>query len=303
MRTVIQEARPFLKWAGGKSQLLDQIQPFLPKKLSSPGKIKKYFEPFLGGGALFFYLSSKYDFEEIYLYEVNKVIAHAYRVIKLHVPTLIDELKELEKTYLNKTDARREKYFYKIRGQFNDLLSSKSKNHSIKKTALLIFLNRTCFNGLYRVNSKGAFNVPFGKYKNPKICDEDNLYAVSRALKNAQIVAGDFSLCLEHAGSDSFLYFDPPYRPLSATANFTSYAKNSFDDTEQIRLKGVIDNLNEKGGLVMLSNSDPKNTNVKDDFFDDLYCNYKIERVKASRMINCNADKRGEVTEIIVTNY
>lgn len=295
-------AKPFLKWAGGKGQLIDQIAGYLPDSLRQ-GRIKKYFEPFLGGGALYFWLAEHYDFEESYLFEINPAVNACYQVIKKDVKKLIKELNQLESEYLSKTDSRREEYFYEKREELNGYLRKKVVNSLVRVPALLMFLNKTCFNGLYRVNSLGEFNVPFGRYKNPTICHEDNLYAVHELLQRAEIIHGDFALCLEKADSQSFIYFDPPYRPISVTANFNSYSKDAFDDSEQKRLRKVFGGLDQKGACVMLSNSDPKNGNSGDNFFDDLYRGYHIERLTAARLINCNADRRGEITEILVMNY
>ncbi|MBU0468386.1 MAG: DNA adenine methylase [Candidatus Omnitrophica bacterium] len=297
------QAKPFLKWAGGKGQLISQMQECLPKDLFCSGRIKNYFEPFLGGGAVFFWLASEFDFENIYLYEINSEVANCYRTIKNRINKLVSELGELEREYFSQIDEKREKFYYSRRAEYNELILSTAPNNTVRKAALLLFLNKTCFNGLYRVNSKGEFNVPFGRYKNPNICNESNLFAVKEALKNAEIINGDFSKCLQYADSQSFVYFDPPYRPLSQTASFTSYCQDSFSDSEQVRLKEVFDALDKKGALVMLSNSDPKNIDPKDNYFDDLYREYEIVRLKATRMINCNASKRGEIKEILVRNY
>jgi DNA adenine methylase len=212
-------------------------------------------------------------------------------------------LEKLEKNYFNCDDLEKETYYYDRRDDYNKHIKKQLLNNVVRRTALLIFLNKTCFNGLFRVNSQGLFNVPFGRYKNPNICDEENLTAVSRVLKTAHIECCDFSECLKAAGSKSFVYFDPPYRPISKTSNFTSYIKNGFDDEEQKRLKIVFDKLNKLGAYIMLSNSDPKNYNPNDDFFDALYRNYYTERLRATRLINCNASRRGLITEILVTNY
>lgn len=212
-------------------------------------------------------------------------------------------MNQLELEYFSKSDNGREKFFYEKREEFNTYLRRKASNSFIRKAALLIFLNKTCFNGLYRVNSLGEFNVPFGRYKNPTICNEDNLHAVHELLQKAEIICGDFSLCLEHADRESFVYFDPPYRPISATSNFTSYSKDTFGDSEQKQLRKVFGDLDKKGARVMLSNSDPQNSNPRDRFFDDLYKGYHIQRLNATRLINCNADRRGEIKEILVTNY
>jgi len=302
MITSARQVKPFLKWAGGKSQLIDQISSYLPSSFKT-GSVKKYFEPFLGGGALYFWLANRYDFECAYLYELNPSIALCYRVIQRDVKKLAEELYELEIEYLSRTEKEREEYYYEKREEFNGCLRTESTGNHLRQAALLIFLNKTCFNGLYRVNSKGEFNVPFGRYKKPTICNRENLFSVRELLKKAEIVCGDFELCLEHADSESFVYFDPPYRPISTTSVFTSYSKDTFDDGEQKRLRDVFGVIDGRGAHVMLSNSDPKNINPADLFFDDLYCGYTIKRLNATRSINCNAEKRGAITEILVMNY
>jgi len=302
MITAVRQVRPFLKWAGGKGQLIEQIAPYLPDSFRQ-GRVKKYFEPFLGGGAVFFWLAEHYDFESAYLFEINPAVHICYQVIKNDVKKLIKELRQLELEYFLKSDNGQEKFFYDKREEFNVYLRRKALDSFVHRAALLIFLNKTCFNGLYRVNSSGEFNVPFGRYKNPTICHEDNLHAVHELLQKTKIICGDFALCLEHAESDSFIYLDPPYRPISATASFTSYSKDAFDDSEQKRLRKVFGSLDKRGACVMLSNSDPKNGNSRDNFFDDLYKGYRIERLHATRLINCNADRRGSITEILVMNY
>ena len=302
MITTTRQVRPFLKWAGGKGQLIDQIASHLPPALKT-GRIKKYFEPFLGGGALFFWLSEQYDFESAYLYEINPAVNLCYQVIQKNIGKLIKELNQLELEYFSASEKGKEKLYYDKREEFNVFLRRKASNSIVRRTALLVFLNKTCFNGLYRVNSQGEFNVPFGRYKNPTICNEDNLYAVSELLQKAEIFCGDFAQCLEYADNESFVYFDPPYRPISTTASFTSYSKDIFDDQEQKRLRKVYGELDKKDACVMLSNSDPKNVNPNDNFFDDLYRGYHIERLNATRLINCNAERRGVITEILVMNY
>jgi len=302
MITTTRQARPFLKWAGGKGQLINQIAPYLPPAFKA-GRIKKYFEPFLGGGALFFWLSEQYDFESAYLYEINPSVNICYQVIQKNLGKLIKELNGLELEYLSASEKGREKLYYDKREEFNAFLRRKAQNSIVRRAALLVFLNKTCFNGLYRVNSQGEFNVPFGRYKNPTICNEDNLYAVSELLQKAEIYCGDFAECIKNADSESFVYFDPPYRPISVTASFTSYSKDAFDDHEQKRLRKVYGDLDKKGAFVMLSNSDPKNNDPDDNFFDDLYHEYHIERLNATRLINCNAERRGSITEILVMNY
>lgn len=300
-----QEPKPFLKWAGGKSQLIDQFDPFL-NKIFTQGNIERYIEPFVGGGAVFFHVFSKYRPKQSILADINPELILAYETIKRDVNLLIDMLKELEKKYHSLVEEERQKYFYIIRDLFNQ--QRKHINYTsfsddwIERTGYIIFLNRTCFNGLFRVNSQGEFNVPFGRYKNPTISDPDNLQAVWFALQNTTILCRDFKYIEEYVDSTTFVYFDPPYRPISKTANFTSYSKDAFDDVEQIRLADFYRKLDAKGGYLMLSNSDPKNEVTDDDFFERAYRGFYIERVKALRMINSNADKRGPVNELLIFN-
>lgn len=298
------EAKPFLKWAGGKGQLINQLKEFLPSEFVQTKRIEKYFEPFVGGGAVFFWLSQHYQITKAYLYDINPEIIIAYQTIRDSVHRLIKNLKDLESEYFTLHKLERENFYYTRREEYNALLSKKGTNGSIRRTALMIFLNKTCFNGLFRVNSKGLFNVPFGRYENPTICDVGNLLAVHEALDCAEIECRDFAYCLKKADNQSLVYFDPPYRPISKTASFTGYIKNGFTDEEQIRLKEVCDKLTKIGAKIILSNSDPKNIDPNDHFFDDLFKHhYQIRRLKATRMINCNAEKRGTIKEILVRNY
>lgn len=298
-------SKPFLKWAGGKGQLINQIKEFLPSEVVADKRIEKYFEPFVGGGAVFFWLSHEYPIKKAYLYDINPEIITAYQTIRDHLKQLLQELKKLKKEYLTLHKFSRENFYYTRREEYNRFISEKKPNNVVRRTALMILLNKTCFNGLFRVNSQGLFNVPFGRYENPNICDEENLHAVSMALQNAEIECRDFDYCLKNADADSLVYFDPPYRPISKTASFTSYIKDGFSDEDQRRLKKVCDKLSTIGAKVILSNSDPKNIDPKDNFFDELFKqrNYKIERLRATRMINCNAERRGEIKEILVMNY
>lgn len=294
-------ATPFLKWAGGKSQLLNKIDKHLPDKIKNGG-IKKYYEPFLGGGAVFFYLAQKYDIQSCYLSDVNKDLVLAYRTIQGYVAPLILMLQSIQDEYFALSSENQEKYFYEIRTKFNESNNLVNLNEPdlnwIIRASQIIFLNRTCFNGLFRVNSRGLFNVPFGRYKNPVICNDKNLHSVSRLLKNVVIHHGDFASFNSEIGDDAFIYFDPPYRPLSASSSFTSYAKSTFDDSEQIRLAKLYHTLNDRGALLMLSNSD-----TDDDFFVSNYKGFNIHRAPARRNINSNALGRGEVSELIITNY
>jgi len=301
-----QEAKPFLKWAGGKSQIIEQIEPFFPDELKQ-GLIHRYIEPFVGGGAVFLHLAQSYRIQEKFIFDVNPELILAYKTIQNNVEDLIQILGEIQETYLSLSEENRKNYFYQIRSDFN--LQRQEMNFEaydytwIKRTSQLIFLNRTCFNGLFRVNAKWEFNVPFGRYKKPKICHPENLKALAQILDYTHIEQGDFSKCKKFVNSQSFVYFDPPYRPLSQTANFNSYSQNRFNDAEQLRLRNFFDLLAEKTAKLLLSNSDPKNENPADDFFDELYSAYHIERVKAARNINSNANKRGKINELLIMNY
>jgi len=303
---LVPAARPFLKWAGGKTQLLNEFSKRLPIEFEKE-EITTYVEPFIGGGAFFFYLNQRFSFEHGYICDANAELVLAYRVIKKSVKKLIAELGKLESDYLSKNETERELFFYEVRDALNENLPgfdfTKYSPGWVDRTAQLIFLNRTCFNGLFRVNSKGEFNVPFGRYKKPDILNEDNLNDVSTLLKTTQIILGDFTDCKKFVDDQTFMYFDPPYRPLNQTSSFTSYSKNGFSDTDQVRLVEFFKELDKKGAMIMLSNSDPKNENPDDTFFDDLFADYTIERVPAKRMINCNGSRRGNINELIITNY
>ncbi len=290
--------KPFVKWVGGKSQLIDELEKMLP----SDGEkvLTKYCEPMVGGGALFFNILSKYYFEELYISDINSELINAYNVIKANVKKLIAILKDMQMVFLPMDDNGRKFYYYSIRDKFN--IIALSDDTAIEKAAYFIFLNKTCFNGLYRVNRKGQFNVPMGAYKNPTICDEENLLNISHALQNVKIVCGDYSMSKDFVDRNTFVYLDPPYRPLSETSSFTSYNSDVFDDNEQIRLSKFIDDINAIGAKIVLSNSDPKNINPNDTFFDNLYKDYHIDRVKATRTINSKSESRGKINELIIHN-
>ena len=290
--------KPFVKWVGGKSQLVEQIEKMLPT--DGERLLTKYAEPMVGGGALFFSILSKYDFEELYIGDINAELINAYRAVKTDVDNLIAKLNEMQMLFLPMDENGRKYYYYTIRDRFNSTILSEET--STEKAAQFIFLNKTCFNGLYRVNRKGQFNVPMGAYKNPNICDDENLRNIHKALQNVTIVCGDYSLSKSFIDKDTFVYVDPPYRPISETSGFTAYNTDVFDDEEQIRLAKFIDEINLSGAKIVLSNSDPKNVNEEDNFFDDLYKNYKINRVEASRAINSKGDKRGKINELLICN-
>ncbi len=291
-------AKPFLKWAGGKGQLLNTFDNMFPDKLKE-GKIKTYIEPFVGGGAVLFHILQKYDIEKAYVNDINKELINCYSCIKADVEEVISQLTSLEKEYL--TSENRADYFYKVRDRYNEI--NLNGHLDYEKSTDFIFLNKTCFNGLYRVNKEGKFNVPHGKYKNPLICDQDNLRLCSNLLQKVEISFGYYEQVLDKVDKNTFVYFDPPYRPLIEKNSFVSYDKSGFDDNDQIKLADNYKKLNKKECLLMLSNSDPKNTNEEDNFFDNIYKGFEIERVFAKRMINCQASKRGDITEIVVMNY
>lgn len=299
-------AKPFVKWAGGKRQLLDKFKEIYPKLLVN-NKIDKYFEPFLGGGAVFFDIYNNYKINEAYLYDINEELILAYKVIQKEVFNLIELLRKIETQYKKLNEEKRELYYYELRdsfnlSRFNIDYSNYSENWKFR-AAQIIFLNKTCYNGLFRFNSLGKFNTPIGSYKNPIICDDENLIEVSKALMCANIKIADFSEIINDIKRDSFIYYDPPYRPISKTSNFTSYTKNTFLDNDQIKLANIYKDLNKKNILQMLSNSDPKNIDKDDDFFDIIYKDFNIYRIPAKRFINSDANKRFEINEIIVTNY
>jgi DNA adenine methylase len=299
-------AKPFLKWAGGKGQLLQKFRALYPQELINK-KIKNYYEPFLGSGAVYFDIVQQYEIKNAWLYDVNPELIITYKSIQQDVARLIEFLYRYQKTYLKLSLTQRQKYFYDQRTnynlqRFNTDYDRFSESWTVR-AAQLIFLNRTCFNGLYRVNSKGEFNTPAGKYDNPTICDEYNLLAVAKVLENATIKKADYSQVKRDLKSNAFVYFDPPYRPISKTASFKAYSKDDFSDKEQIALAGMFKYIHEKGALVMLSNSDPKNNNPGDNFFDELYKDFNIARIPARRMINSDASRRGNINEIVVTNY
>lgn len=264
--------RPFLKWAGGKSRLIQQYIPYFPKSY------KNYYEPFLGGGAVFFYLQPTVAI----LTDINAELINTYCCVRDNVEELIYILKE----HKNRHDKD---YYYSVR--------NKSDGTDIEKAARIIYLNKTCFNGLYRVNSQGKFNVPLGRYENPNICSEDLLRAASEALSTSKIKQTDFADVLNYAtSSDDFIYFDPPYYPVSETSYFTAYSSYRFAEDQQVKLKDVFEKLAGRGVKVMVSNSDCE-------FICNLYSSFNIHTISANRAINSNAKKRGKITELLITSY
>ena len=293
------KTHPFVKWAGGKGQLLDVLKENLPNGMGKT--ITKYAEPFVGGGALLFALLNEYTFDEVYINDNNKELINVYSTIKDKCDALLDELQLLQDNYEKLDMDKQQVFYYTQRDKFNELILNKET--SIIKAALFIFLNRTCFNGLYRVNKSGKFNVPAGKYKNPLICDKGNLMNISKRIQNVIMRSCDYHDVESFADENTLVYFDPPYRPLNVTSAFTSYTENQFDDKDQIELARFYKLLSSKGVKVLLSNSDPHNVNQEDDFFDDLYGDFDIQRITAVRLINSKADKRGNVTELLIKNY
>lgn len=288
--------KPFVKWAGGKSQLLNDI------RANYPEKIEKYCEPFVGGGAVLLDVLANCQPKEVLINDINAELINTYSQIKNNVEKLIEMLSEMQESFWKKNDTERKVMYLANRERFNELKVNVDEQISLEKAALFIFLNKTCFNGLYRVNRKGFFNVPMGAYKNPPICDAENLRLIGGLLKNVQIKSGDYSECADFIDENTFVYIDPPYRPLTATSSFTSYSENEFGDKQQIELGKFVNEISAKGAKFVASNSDPKNSDENDSFFDDLYSSYKIMRVSAKRMINSKANGRGSVNELLICN-
>ncbi len=293
------QVKPFVKWAGGKSALIEDIRKFYPIDLGE--SINKYCEPFVGGGAVLFDVLSHYAFDEVYISDINEELINVYQIIRADVEVLIKVLNTFQNEYIPLNNISRKAYYYSKREEFNSFIGHKTADKAYV-AALFIFINRTCFNGLYRVNSKGLYNVPIGAYKNPKILDEENLINISKKLKNVKIMCARYDESIDFIDSKTLVYFDPPYRPLNETSSFTSYSKHEFGDKEQIALAKYFKKASEKGAKCILSNADPKNIDKKDDFFDDLYDGFSINRIHSKRRINSNASKRGDISELLITN-
>lgn len=291
-------AKPFLKWAGGKTQLINDIEKALPINIKQANFT--YIEPFVGSGAILFWMLNNFPkLEKAVINDINEDLINTYKTIASNPKDLISVLEILQNEFhaLERNEENKKMYYYQKRELYNS-----RKESQIGQAALFIFLNRTCFNGLYRVNSKNKYNVPMGRYKMPTICDKENILAVSEALQKVEILCGDFEQTLEHADKNSLFYFDPPYKPLSETSSFNSYAKDEFNDSEQIRLKEFCNKLDILNHTWILSNSDVKGKDENDNFFDDLYSDFNIKRVEAKRSINANSEKRGKLTELLITN-
>lgn len=289
--------KPFVKWVGGKGQLIEQLEALLPADFDNWNNVT-YIEPFVGGGAMLFYMLEKHkNITQAVINDVNPKLITCYETIRDFPKLLIESLAQIqEEYYALQSEEEKKEYFLQKREAFNGELTN------LETSTLFIFLNRTCFNGLYRENKKGNFNVPFGKYATPKICDEQTILDDSELLANVIVRNGDYQETFQFADGNTLFYFDPPYRPLSNTSSFNDYTKQPFNDEQQIRLKQFCDTVNEHGYKFMLSNSDCFGKNG-DRFFDDLYQDYHIDRVLAKRNVNAIASKRGQLTEILVHNY
>lgn len=293
--------KPILKWAGGKTQLISEISEIYP--IGFGKKIKRYAEPFVGGGAVLLNVLSNYELDEVFINDVNAELINMYLMVRDNVDDLIDALAHYQNDYIILDTERRKKYYYEKRDEFNQLIKNGTSKQGVKSAALFIFLNRTCYNGLYRANKNGLFNVPSGDYNNPTICNENNLRNVSFALSKVQMKCGDYSNVANFADDHTLIYFDPPYRPLKGMGSFTSYTENEFDDNCQRDLANFAKRLSDQGTYFILSNSDPKNVDSDDNFFEELYAEYSIRRIKAKRRINRNPDNRGYITELLIKNY
>lgn len=296
-----EKIKPFVKWAGGKGNLIGQLNNFYPNELKN-GIIERYIEPFVGGGAVLIDILQNYDVQEAYAIDINLDLINSYNVIKNEVEELIKKLKKMETEYIPLEQEERKNYFYRKREEYNNYVLEENEQN-VQRAAQFIYLNRTCFNGLYRVNKDGKFNVPVGSYKNPTICDEENLRKLSKLIQNVQFQYGDYRKSVEYVTENTFVYFDPPYRPLNVTSAFTSYTKEDFNDDNQRELAAFYRELNERNAKLMLSNSNPKNVNEEDRFFDNIYQGFNINKVSAKRMINANYQGRGEISELLILNY
>ena len=291
-------AKPFLKWAGGKTQLINDIEKALPKDIYRDKFT--YIEPFVGSGAVLFWMLNNFpNLKKAVINDINEDLINTYKTIASKPNELISILQILQNEFhgLEGQDEVKKEYYYSKRELYN-----KRKEEQSGQAALFIFLNRTCFNGLYRVNRKNEYNVPMGSYKRPTICDKENILAVSQALQKVEILCGDYEETLNFAHSNTLFYFDPPYKPLSETSSFNSYAKDEFNDAEQIRLRDFCHKLDSLNHNWILSNSDLKGKDENDNFFDDLYSDFNIQRVDARRSINANPEKRGALKELLITN-
>ena len=289
-------AKPFIKWVGGKSQLLPEIRQRYPQTIT------KYCEPFVGGGAVLFDILQTFHPQEVLINDINPELINLYETIRDTCKELIQILEAFQNDYQNTPENERQDFYLEKRATYNHFIIEHNPLNNLEKAALFIFLNKTCFNGLYRVNRKGLFNVPFNKAANPLICDKENLKECHLLLQNVQMHVGDYTYCRDFIDSNTFVYLDPPYTPLTESSSFTSYNENNFTDQQQLELGKFISEIANKGARIVASNSDPKNIDEQDDFFDNLYANFYIDRVQASRMINSKANKRGPINELLISN-
>jgi len=289
-------ARPFIKWVGGKTQLLPEIRQRYPENIT------RYCEPFVGGGAVLFDVLQTFHPNEVLINDINPELINLYENIRDNCEPLIQLLEHFQTEYLETPEADRQNLYLGKRATYNHFIEERNPEHNLEKAALFIYLNKTCFNGLYRVNRNGLFNVPFNRAKNPLICDSENIRECSQLLQNVQMHVGDYSYCRDFIDENTFVYLDPPYRPLTASSSFTSYNENGFSDVQQIELGNFITEMAHRGALIVASNSDPHNANEQDEFFDNLYADFNIERVQAARMVNSNARRRGPINELLISN-
>ncbi|TGD20389.1 DNA adenine methylase [Levilactobacillus suantsaiihabitans] len=303
---------PIIKWAGGKKKLAPIIEQMVAAQIDL-STIDTYVEPFAGGASLLLFLSSKYTFKKKVILDINPDLINLYLNVRDHLSELVAKLSSIERKYNNLSATEQKDYYYTIRNNFNENILARKSDHDILNTQLeekissnlnqacyFIFLNKTDFNGLYRVNSKGTFNVPFGQRKQATLFNKSNIINFSELLQNTEIMLGDYRITEEFAGPGTFFYFDPPYRPLTDSSSFTSYAKSSFNDTSQQELAKFVSKISKKGAHFALSNSDPHQSDPADDFFDTLYSDFTINRIQASRMISAKSQGRGKVSELLI---
>lgn len=286
--------KPFVKWAGGKTQLLDLIRN------KYPDNIERYCEPFVGGGAVLLDVLVNFHPKEVLINDINFELINTYTQIRDNVEGVISQLSNMQDIFWNMDNEDRKLYYYSRREKFNELIDR--SEYLEEKASLFIFINKTCFNGLYRVNGKGLYNVPMGSYKKPLICDSTNLRFISELLQGIKIRCGDYRICEPFIDDKTLVYIDPPYRPLSVTSSFTSYTKIEFGDEQQIQLGNFASRMSRLGAKIIASNSDPKNIDANDNFFDELYDSFSIDRVVATRMINSKAIGRGPISELLISN-
>lgn len=295
-----QIARPFLKWAGGKIRLIDEIRSFYPFN----EEITKYAEPFVGGGSVLFDILGKHDLKEIYVSDANHELINSYLAVRDRLDELIESLELMQSEFIDLDHSKRKSYYLEKRDQFNELILNGEKSLSIEKASLMIFLNKTCYNGLYRVNRSGAFNVPImGGQENPIICDRENLVEASRALQGVIINCESYENSASFIDESTFVYIDPPYRPITETSSHTAYSKNLFTDQDQVELSNFVKRMSNKGAKILVSNSDPRSVDPEDDFFDMLYYGFYIYRVDVFRAIGNSRESRRKVKELLISNF